>query len=225
MYLVYKITRDDGALYIGTTSLSRIKIRMNQHAKHKRFESHNFEYEILFQSTNYDLVQSMEEKFIYEYNTFYDGLNETIDGSGNHLSNKFTTLGFNYSDESKKKMSENHWSKTGKVPWNKGKRGCFTDETIKQMSLKRKGVRPKGLTKLTETDVLKIKYDYINRVNLGELTQSLRNGKSLSVGDVMANGRVLTYENAFCKEYSVHYGVTRQAIYHIIKGNGWSDVN
>lgn len=226
MFVVYKIVRDDGQLYIGTTSQNRIDRRMSQHKKHKRFKDHNFVYEIIYESESYDDVQSMEEKFIEEFDTFYGGLNETIDGSGNHLSPKFTTMGYVYSNESREKMSANHWSKHGKFePWNKGKKNCFTQDTLNAMSKKRKGVRPKGTTKLTEDLVRNIRTDFVTQIDLGTLTQTIRNGKPLQVGDTMANGRVLTYENAFCKEYAFRYGVTRQAIYNIIKNTGWTDVH
>lgn len=225
MYVVYKITRDDGQIYVGTTSRKRLNIRMSQHRRHKRFIGHEFSYEVIYESESYDDVQSAEERFIFEFNSFNCGLNETIDGSGNHMSPDFTTRGYVYSVESRKRMSDNHWSKSGKYqPWNKGKKNCFNDEVLKSMSEKRKGVRPKGTVKLNEEDVRKMRSDFSDQIDLGVLTQSTRNGKPQKVGDVMANGRTLTYENAFCKEYAAKYNVTRQAIYNIITGRGWINV-
>tara|TARA_R110000782_G_scaffold33221_10_gene80389 strand:- start:743 stop:1360 length:618 start_codon:yes stop_codon:yes gene_type:complete len=78
-------------------------------AGHKRsdiFKDDAFVMTILFESSDRSAVELMEEKYIEEYDTFNSGLNETKSGKGfGHNSPKFTTLGFEYSDESKSRMS------------------------------------------------------------------------------------------------------------------------
>lgn len=68
----------------------------------------------------------MENYFIKEYNSFYNGYNETLGGNG--------CLGrtYKHKDISKEKMSR---AKKGKIPWNKGKTGIYSKELLEQKSI------------------------------------------------------------------------------------------
>jgi hypothetical protein len=53
-----------------------------------------------------------------------------------HSGEKHPMWGKHHTEESKRQISA---SKKGSIPWNKGKAGCFSEETIKKMSEGRKG--------------------------------------------------------------------------------------
>jgi len=105
MIVVYKLTRSDGKQYIGKAS--NFKNRLCHHTKSKRFEGHSIvEHEILECCETHKQALTYEKKYIEQYDTFHNGLNKTKDGSGNHTSPNFTTEGFQFTKESKKKMSD-----------------------------------------------------------------------------------------------------------------------
>ena len=103
MAYVYKITREDGLEYIGITN--RLKKRLNEHKNSKRFAALKIQtVEILFEG-EYEECERLEESFIIKFNTFYNGLNMTNKGKGKSDTEKFNTLGYKFSDESRRKMS------------------------------------------------------------------------------------------------------------------------
>jgi hypothetical protein len=62
---------------------------------------------ILFSSDERSLVESREGDYVKEFDSHKNGLNLTKHGAGyGHCDHKFTTLGYKFSEESKKKMSE-----------------------------------------------------------------------------------------------------------------------
>lgn len=93
--------------------------------------------------------------------------------------------------------------KKGCIPWNKGRAGCFSKQSIEKMSQVRKGrvfsskIKPDKLKELKEL--------YTSKPDIPEA-----NTKS-------ANGKILTYERAFSKKYASQYNVTPENIYRIIK--------
>lgn len=80
---------------------------MGDHKRSERFKGIGFDYEILEESTDRSYIENQEEYWIEKLDTYNNGLNESPSGKGwGHNSPNFTTLGFVYSDESRKKMSE-----------------------------------------------------------------------------------------------------------------------
>lgn len=80
---------------------------MGDHKRSKRFRGIGFDYEILEESNDRSYIEKQEEYWIQKLDTYNNGLNESPSGKGwGHNSPNFTTLGFIYSDESRKKMSE-----------------------------------------------------------------------------------------------------------------------
>jgi predicted GIY-YIG superfamily endonuclease len=105
---IYMITRTDGLKYIGITL--HPKRRLREHLKTKRFESGIASMEILHENNSYEDCEKMEEYYINEYDSYKNGLNTTSHSKGK-LNNaacltKYNTLGYKYSDASKKKMSD-----------------------------------------------------------------------------------------------------------------------
>lgn len=106
----YKLTREDGQEYIGITV--NINARLSQHKKHPRFsELKLVKYEILKTYDTYEEAQKDEPYLIEKYDTFYNGLNESIDGKGNHLSPNFNTYGYKFTEEQRNNMKRSHWSR------------------------------------------------------------------------------------------------------------------
>jgi len=96
--------------------------------------------------------------------------------------------------------------KKGTVPWNKGHTGYklnFTEEgKIKRLEAVKKK------SKIKDEDAKQIREEFENRM-------PINNDK---IGKIMNNGRSMSYERAFCLEYSKKFNVSDQYIYRIIKG-------
>lgn len=96
--------------------------------------------------------------------------------------------------------------KKGTIPWNKGYTGYklnFTEEgKIKRLEAVKKK------SKIKDEDAKQIREDFENQI-------PINNDK---IGKIMKNGRSMSYERAFCLEYSEKFNVSDQYIYRIIKG-------
>jgi len=101
--------------------------------------------------------------------------------------------------------------KKGNIPWNKGKKNCFSEETIKLFSKIRKGIIHSS--KLNEKIVKEIRefYDKKPKVNF-------------EVNKVMGNGKKMSYEQAFSKTYYTTYGLTSNGLKKVIEKKSWINV-
>lgn len=216
-YIVYKLTRDDNVLYIGTTNTQRYSKRMGEHKNHKRFKNHSFKDEILEKSTDYDYIQSKEADYIENYDTYKNGLNDTINGSGNHLSQKFTTKGYKFSDQQRKNMSiAGRGKHSGKNNGMYGRNHTRESKTI--MSKKRIGVSfPKILT---QENVNQIRKNFKEQKFINE-TYLSGNGKEYIIGDTLQNGIKLNYLTVFSKIEAKEYNISSQLIRAIIQNKTW----
>lgn len=80
---------------------------MGDHKRSNKFKNIGFDYKILEESTDRNYIEKREEYWIKRLKTFTEGLNSTILGKGyGHNSPRFTTLGYTFSEDSRKKMSE-----------------------------------------------------------------------------------------------------------------------
>lgn len=201
IYIVYKIIREDGLIYIGTTNKKLFGNRMSCHKRSGRFKNQKFKTIILEENESYEYIQEREEYYIKYYNSYKEGLNKSYNGKGNHLSENFTTKGYKFSEKSRIKMS---LAKRGVIPWNKGKK--HSEETKRKISKALKGKEGK-FSKLSAEIKKKIICDYLSNVCI----------ENENIGKVMRNGRVMTYKRAFCKMYGKVYNVTEQNIYMIVK--------
>jgi hypothetical protein len=106
IHLVYKIIGLDGRPYIGITSLKNLGNRKWSHKNRKSsMFGENFIVEPIYMSTDREHIEDMEEYFISEYDSYNNGHNLTKTGKGNHNnSERFNTMGYKFSDESKQKM-------------------------------------------------------------------------------------------------------------------------
>lgn len=93
----------------------------------------------------------------------------------------------------------------GRIPWNKNKKACFSEEVIERMRTKRAGKRY-GRLKISDQLATQIIELYNQKLPLS------------SAGMVCKNGKVMTYETAFAKTHCKEYGVTSAQIRNIILG-------
>lgn len=133
MGVIYKWTNKvNGKSYIGQTinEEGRKKDHINGrykcyfHDAIKKYGLENFDYEVLEQIEESKLSER-EIYWIKYFDTYNNGYNLTEGGEG--------TRGFSYklTDEQKKKISESH---KGLIPWNKGKHGIYSEETLKKIA-------------------------------------------------------------------------------------------
>jgi len=101
--------------------------------------------------------------------------------------------------------------KKGNIPWNKGKKNCFSEETIKLFSKIRKGRI--HTSKVNEKIVKEIRefYDKKPKVNF-------------EVNKVMRNGIKMSYAQAFSRTYHTTYGICQEGLKKIIQNKSWINV-
>ena len=200
VYIVYKITRDDGKLYIGTTIMDRLKNRISQHKTTDRFKNHQFYLEIIEYSTSKEYIDMKEEYYIKQLDTYNSGLNESINGKGNHFSDKFTTLGFKYSKKSRQKMSKSAKNRVAKLGAQfKGKK--HSSQTKKNFSDIRKG-------KIVQYKISKKIYEKIRK----EFEATKQNYASF----ISKNGKILTEQRQFAKNVCKKYNISVNMIVNIL---------
>lgn len=218
---VYKITRIDDKEYIGITI--NLNKRFRDHSHTERFSLGIKEKLVLIECDDYKEAEIWEEFYINLYDTFNNGLNKSKNGKGNHCAPNFTTLGFKYSEESRKKMSDNNWLKDGKNPSpNKGM--IHKDDIKKQWSEKRKRIMWRERTIPIDT-ALEIQNNYKN--NLLEFSDEFlrRHVKSsqkekiffLDMSELKSqNGKALDKLALYCIYYSELLNVSGAAIKYLL---------
>ena len=99
---------------------------------------------------------------------------------------------------------------------NTGNKYCvgrkYSEETIEKFREIRKNKRHSS--KLTKEDVIYIKKQYYDKVNLEEQHK---------IGTVGRHGRLFGYTSIFCHEYGRKFNVTSACIRKIIKNETWKD--
>lgn len=230
--VIYKLTRSDGLEYIGiTTNLSK---RVSEHKKTERFESGIVNVEVLLECLTYEEAEILEGNFIAKYNTYHDGLNMTPAGKGRSENCKFNTFGLKHSPETRKKMSDNHWSKKGGTSWHKGKIAPYSQNTTQKWSKTRKG-KCFGTRKITPSEGQAIIQSFAeNSINfssdfIDKFVKKTQKGLGLPLEELKSsNGLPLSLKTLYCFYYSEQYGVTSSAIRRILDGKvlfskGWYD--
>jgi hypothetical protein len=196
MWVVYKIKRSDGLQYIGKTNTNRLKKRMYDHGRSERFKNYAFNYEILFETEDHDLVKLKEKYFIEIYDTYHSGLNRSIDGSGNHNAPNFTTLGIKFSEETKEKIRK-------KAIGNQRTKGLrHSEETKKRWSELRKG--KVWSKKIDESIVRDLMVEFKN-TPIQETT-------------ISKNGKPLSHLRNFCNKNAEKYKMSSANIKKILSG-------
>lgn len=184
-HYVYLLTRSDGKLYVGICLTRRIRQRMNSHRVSKRFKEWSFDLRILEELVSRDEALERELYWISKLDTYNNGLNGTKSGSGyGHGSPDFTTLGFTFSEESKRKMSASRkaWlsSPEGRKQSSEvSKRKWENPEFREKQMAKRKNWSDKVAKKLTDQQALEL-IDRFKRIENTFTPFVAKNGKAMS---------------------------------------------
>jgi hypothetical protein len=96
--------------------------------------------------------------------------------------------------------------KKGTVSWNKGLNGYKINLT--EDGKKRKIEATKRNSKISDSDAVGIRLDFQQKIEI----------INPDIGKIKRNGKMFTYERAFCVEYSKKYNVTEQYIFRILRG-------
>ena len=190
MIYLYSLKQKDKTMYIGLTN--NPDVRKTTH-KRKR-PPHTFT--ILENIEDVTEATERERELIEEYETYLSGWNKSPGGE--------------YEQNSGYDRKGIGGVKKGQIPWNKGKSGCFSEESIQKMKNTRKGVRYSS--KLNESKVKDIRKEFLEHPTI--------NG----VGEVQGNGIKLTQERAFANKYHSNYGITNINLYNIIIGKSWKNI-
>ena len=151
-------------------------------------------FEVLYENLNASHAKMLEIENIDKYDTYRNGWNKSSGGEG-------------FSGYERKGIGG---AKKGTEPWNKDKKGCFSKETIQKFSNIRKGIA--WSRKLNDEQIKQIRKLFEEHPNID------------GVGEVMRNGRKMSYIQAFCKKYSDDYNITPQGLKRVILGECWTNV-
>jgi|TARA_B110000977_G_scaffold49375_1_gene67029 hypothetical protein len=188
---LYHLEQDNIVKYVGLT------IDKNRRAStHKKYKPpHIFSIKNCFYNAKKAAID--EIKHIEKHKTFYNGWNKTKGGEG-YFMGLVDRKGIG-------------GVRSGNIPWNKGKKNCFSEETIKRFKETRKGIIYSS--KLNEKIVKEIRefYDKKPKVNF-------------EVNKVMRNGKKMSYKQAFSKTYHTTYGLTSNGLKKIVEKKSWHNV-
>lgn len=203
-HILYLITRDDGQQYVGITIDYRIKQRMAQHRLSPKFKDHKFTFEILLEDDNRKIIEDAEIKAVEKYDTFFNGLNSTFSGKGqHHNSSKFNTLGFKFSKKSREKMSisaKTRAAREGFAERSRRSKIIWSDLSRREALSKQKIGKRSKLRKLSETELL-------------QLQEEFKKFEHKSIGTKSKNGKVLTKHRLFSNIKGEQLGLTGTGMY------------
>lgn len=197
IYNIYMFRNDNNKCYVGFTSNFNKRLAAHR-KKHTIVESN-----IVYQTTDINHAYKMEEYFIKEYDSYYNGLNKTKDGKG-IVGKLQSTTGFRFSQVSRQKMSESAKQRyaSGRNPL---KDYVHTEQDIKKMSDSQTGICT--YSTLSVETILDIKRLYKLRPLLN------------------CNGKQYKFRNKstlFYKIMSLKYNVSTVCISDIIKNKSYN---
>jgi hypothetical protein len=188
---LYHLQQDDEVKYVGLTINKRVRMKW-----HKRDKP---EHKFIIKDHYYNdkLAAIGEIKHIEKYKTFYNGWNKTKGGE-NYCMGLVDRKGIGGVTK-------------GTTPWNKGKKNCFTEETIERFRKVRKGkIHSSKLNEQTVTEIRNL-FNQKPKVNF-------------EVGKVMRNGKEMSYEQAFSKTYYQKYNLTPEGLKKVVTKQSWTNV-
>lgn len=213
--VVYLLTRkSDLKQYVGITLARRLKQRMGDHKRSKRFIGHEFYIQVLEESVDRSYIESKESYYIVAYDTFNNGLNDTETGKGcGHSSPKFNTLGYIFSDKSRKKMSESAKKRCAEnleAMSERSKKTWQNKEYREHQSKVRQGKRLRP-PKLSDESVNEIRVLYNSLIKSYEQRCEDCNKEAVKLGRMLS-----TPHGIFAKEYHEKYNVSPTTIKNIV---------
>jgi len=195
MIYLYALQVQNTIKYIGLTS--NPSIREKQHRR-KKPNPHIFSVLETFDDGFVTIAAKRETELIEKYDTFFSGWNKSPGGE--------------YESSSGYNRKGIGGVKKGSITWNKGKKGCFSEETIQKFCSKRKGVVHSS--KVDETTVREIRQRFVK----------YSPSNSVTMGMNMPNGRKLSKEREFANLYHEEYKITNTNLYNIVSGKSWKNI-
>lgn len=186
MIYLYHLIQDSRVMYVGLTK--NIEERKRFHSKNK--PPHEFKIVDSFERSEDAIVAEMTAVSLYDTYKRLDGWNLSPGGEYDNIP------GFN-----RKGIGG---VKKGHIPWNKGVRGCFSEDRIAKWKELRKG-RVHSRRKMSEGDQQKFLELYESRPVID------------GTGAIAKNGRALTYERLFAKKYHQEFNITETWAYNLVK--------
>jgi len=187
---------------------------MGDHKRSSRFKNNEFHIQILEESFDRSYIEDKESHYISVYDTFANGLNDTETGKGyGHSSPKFNTLGYTFSNESRKKMSESAKKRcinNFEAMSERSKKAWGNLEYREHQSKVRQGKRLRP-PKLSDEAVNEIRVLYYNSVKSYEQKCEVYNQEAVKLGRML-----LTPHGAFAKEHHKKYDVSPTTIKNIV---------
>jgi hypothetical protein len=192
MIYLYCLKQDDSIKYIGLTN--NPKTRQAQHAR-KKPSPHSFH--VLESFDDVAVASRREVELIEQHNTTLTGWNISPGGD--------------YEGASGYERKGIGGVPKGTSTWNKGKHGCFSEETIRRFREVRKG---------------RIHSSKVTPQLVSEIRKRFKEHPPIDcVGSTGPNGRLLTQERAFSNLYFADYGLTNINLYNIVSGKSWKNIN
>jgi hypothetical protein len=190
---------------------------MGDHKRSLRFKDDGFDVEVLEESTDRGYIEAREEYWISKLDTYENGLNESWSGKGwGHRSPNFTTLGYVYSEESRKKMSDSAKERArreGSEARAERSRALYRDPEYraKQVAAKKgKRLRP---PKITDEQVFEIRALYESQKEEIEKEVSLLNEERYKKNPSWKPSLPHSY---FAKKYATKYNATPKYLSDIL---------
>lgn len=215
--MVYLLKRKSDLLpYVGITNLDRINVRMAAHRRDIRFCGIGFDMQILEQSVDKEYIETRESHWVELYDSYRNGLNLTVTGAGwsHKTRGNFNTIGFKYSKESRKKMSES--GKTRVTPeflsrMSEQSINLWNDPAYRaKQEGKRKGKRLRP-PKLSDETVAEIRHLY--ETEKDRITQII---ESINIERKKKGYSFTTPERYFANTYCHQYSVSSTLIRNIV---------
>lgn len=190
MIYLYCLKQENTIKYIGLTANTRTRER--QHRK-KKPSPHTFH--VLETFDDVQQASDREAELIRQYNTLSEGWNISPGGDYAGASGYF-----------RKGIGG---AKKGSDAWNKGIKGCFSEETIRHFSEVRRGKIHSSKVTMEIVETIRKRFTEHPQID--------------GVGLTAPNGKILTQERAFANLYHAEYGLTNINLYNIVSGKSWKN--
>lgn len=199
MNIIYKIKNlNNGRYYIGSKKDWKGENTYWGSSRNKEYwkdkETDKFEFEILEEVNNVKLLNEREIHYLIKYDVLHDkkSYNLTIPAKG-------------FCTEPNSNRKGIGGVKKGTVPWNKGKKNCFSESSIEKMKTSLKGKRCSFKISIDKIEEIQKMYDNFEYKPT-----------------VSKNGKVLPKDRAFSKQYNEQYNVTPEGLHKFMRTHGIS---
>jgi hypothetical protein len=178
------------------------------HQISERFKDNSFDVEILAESTDRSEIEKLEEYYIQYYDTYNNGLNNSKGGKGyGHNDTKFTTLGYSFTDEQRKNMSESAKKralKEGAKARSKRSKAAWENNEYRKKQIEVRKDKRLCPPKISDKDVIKIRERFHSMNDyLEQETHKINKERHLKNPSWKKTNKERVFANMFHKEYNI----------------------